>query len=111
MDEASMSESDNATTGILSQFDVKHWYNGMIVVAVIILLAAMFRQNTPVTIIALGLLATGFGGRLNYSPETTITPRYRYTVMEWQSNLYGSAVMAIGVAVMLFGGYRLCIAA
>jgi hypothetical protein len=98
------------STGILRQFDVKHWYNSMFVLAVFILCAAMFRQNTPVIIFAIGLLILGFGGRWNYSPETTIGPNFRYTVMQWEPTWYGWTAMTVGGAVMAFGLYRLGIA-
>jgi hypothetical protein len=92
----------------LKRFDVRYWYNGLIVVAVVIILAAMTAKNIPVLIIALGLLATGFGAWLNHLPMTYLYPKgSKYTVIEHHPTAVGWIVITCGVVIMLYGGYRL----
>jgi hypothetical protein len=68
----------------LKRFDVRYWFIGLIVVAVVILVAAMAAKNTPIMIMAIGLLATGFGSWLNHSPMTYLYPKgSKYTVIEY----------------------------
>lgn len=92
----------------LKRFDVRYWYNGLIVVAVIILLAAMTAHNKPFEVISVGLLAIGFGSWLNHSPMTYLYPQgSKYTVIEYHPTKLGWIVTGCGVLIALYGGYLL----
>ena len=91
----------------LTKFDVRYAYNGLIVVSVVILAAALTAKNVPVIIMAFGLGAIGFGAWLNHSPTTHIQPTHRYTTIDYEPTVLGWAVTASGIAGALFGGFEL----
>jgi hypothetical protein len=92
----------------LKRFDVRYWYNGLIVVAVVMPLAAMTAYNKPFEVICVGLLAIGFGSWLNYSPMTYLYPQgSKYTVIEFHPTKVGWTVTISGILIALYSGYLL----
>jgi hypothetical protein len=93
----------------LKKFDVRYTYNGLIVVAVVVFLAALQKGNRDVMVMALGFIGLGFGARVQYAPKTYINkpPGTKYTVMEFEPHTLGWIIIAISACVTLFGLYRL----
>jgi hypothetical protein len=96
----------------LKKFDVRYTYNGLIVVAVVVFIAALHENNRDVMILAFGFVALGFGIRTQHGPNTYVDGRIgaKYTVMEYEPNKLGWGIIAIAACVILFGVYRLAFA-
>jgi hypothetical protein len=93
--------------GELGKFDVRKWYIGLIVVAVVIFLAALAAGAWNITILATGAGLVGFGEWINHPPVTHIHSRYKFTASERENTIFGWVVNIIGVAIIVVGLVRL----
>jgi hypothetical protein len=93
----------------LKKFDVRYAYNGLIVVAGVVLVVALHEKNVAVEILAIGFIGLGFGVWAHHSPNTYIDHQRgtKYTTIDYEPKTLGWVIIAISACVILFGAFRL----
>lgn len=97
----------------LANLKIDSWYKGVVAVAAVVLVASITVRNDHWAMLALGFLFTGFGEWVNHPTGTAFIPgtvRFPAGTIEISSrrpSAFGVFLDIIGVAIILFGLYRL----
>jgi hypothetical protein len=91
----------------LRNFDLEQWWNVAIVAGLGITIASLTAKNREGAILGLGILAWGFGEKLNHPRREAHFPNGILTSHRRDNGLPGLIVCAIGVGLFIFGVYGL----
>lgn len=97
----------------LKGFDLSLWWNKLIAVGLAIIVAALAAQERGLIVVALGMIAVGFGEGLNHRMDVRFTepsaylPQHMITSYPRIPRPLGVALDIAGGLLMAFGLYRL----
>jgi hypothetical protein len=91
----------------IKNFDLGRWWKMAIAVGLAIVLASLATKDHGVTLVGFGVIALGFGEWMNHRMQSESMHGGWVTSYPRHNRAMGLTLDAIGIAVALFGLYRI----
>jgi hypothetical protein len=90
----------------LKNFDLRHWWNVAIALGLAVVITAIAANDHIIALVGFGIVACGFGERMNHRVETEFVNNGAFASYERVNGTMGLVLDGLGVILLASGFFR-----